>query len=456
MLHALWFIFRLAIVIAGVIWLAERPGDIVITTADYVVETSVGFMVAMVIILMMASALLYRAWRAFVSMPSYVRRYRQAKARENGYEAVTKGLVAVAAGDATGASRQANRAKALLPETALTRLLVAQAALMNGDDAAAHLEFENLLEDKNAAFFGVRGLLNEALKNGDQEKALELMRHAENLQPKRGWILQNLFENETKMHQWDKAEQTLAKAVRTGVISREIGRSHRQAILLARSDEALGKDIVYDALTLAKKAYNLDPSFVPAAGRLAKLYALTNKAKAGIKVIEKTWPLNPHYGLAEIWVALKPKQTGWGKKLPEDAWAYEWMKRLVNLRSDHQISQAVLGKAAMQAKDFETAHDALRTAGAYRELAELERVVNENEAQARHWLEMAADAERDPEWVCDSCGHTTQRWHPLCQNCHGFNHYEWQVPSGSMHKPAFMSAMDTGFIEPPIVEQAAS
>jgi len=452
MLQALWFIIRLSALVYGVIWIAERPGAIMIEWQDYIVETSVGVLAAVMASLMIMSALLYRFWRAFISVPAVVRRYRKAQAKEKGYDAVTKGLVAVAAGDMKGAERQARRAKSLLPGMALTKLLSAQSALMKGDGTLAKVEFQGLLDDRSAAFFGVRGLLNEALKQGDHAEVLKLMRQAEKLQPKRGWVVQTLFDFETRMREWEKAEQTLSKAIRIGVVDRLLGQKHRQAILLARSHEAYQKEILHSALSFAKKAFNLNPGFVPAAERLAVLYQETNKRRAAVKTIEKSWRLSQHPILAQLWLQLKPAAKSQNISEAETNEAtYQWMRQLFRLAPYGDVSQSAMGGAALYAGHYAEARELLKNAGAYRQLAKLEKLETGNETKAHEWMEMAADAPPKPQWVCDDCGHVSAAWHPLCFHCEGFDTYNWTRPSVHLHMPPSLEDLDTGFIEPPVV-----
>lgn len=450
MLRALWFIVKVAAVLAVVIWVAERPGDIVIEWQGYIIETTVGVMVSIVAALMVVTAIVYRIWRGFVGVPEVFRRYRQVQSREKGYQAVTRGLVAVAAGDAHDAQRQAKRAQALVPDISLTRLLSAQAALMNDDPGRARVEFDALLEDKDAAFFGVRGLLNEAIRDGKQDEALEMIRKAESLQPKREWILLTLFDFETRSQEWGKAEQTLSKAVKTGAIDRDTGRRHRQAILLARADEARARGIMHAALTHARKAFSIDPSFVPAAVRTAELLDQTNKRRAAIKTIEKAWKAAPHPDLATLWQVFEPK--GKSKSAEQNNKnSYEWYKRLYRLAPDHPESRRMLGRAAMEAAYWDEAREHLYEAGDFRMLAKLEAEATGNEARVREWLERAADAPPAPKWLCTSCGSAAMDWEALCHHCGNFNTYGWAVPTVDVHKPetARVVKFNTGFIEPP-------
>src|SRR3546814_2760390 len=66
-------------------------------------------------------------------------------------------------------------------------LLSAQAAQLNGDETAARRYFEAMLEKDDTAFLGIRGLLTQALKAGDDAEALRLARRAHRLRPDAAW-----------------------------------------------------------------------------------------------------------------------------------------------------------------------------------------------------------------------------------------------------------------------------
>tara|TARA_B100000686_G_scaffold353773_1_gene460749 strand:+ start:136 stop:1500 length:1365 start_codon:yes stop_codon:yes gene_type:complete len=451
MLKPLWYLVKITLLVLLITWLAARPGDVEINWNGYLIETSFGFMLAVVLTLIVLCSLLYRAYRSMVRMPQVVRQYRKSQAREKGYEAVTKGLVAVAAGDAKGADKQARRAGKLIPGAPLTGLLSAQAALMNGDNSRAHLEFETLLEDKNAAFFGLRGLLNEAFRENDQSQALLFLRTAENLHPRRTWIVRSLFEAECQAREWIAADQTLTKAIRLNIYDRERGNEYRQAILTARAQKALDTNMEPQALSLAKKAFRLDAGFVPASVLYAKLLVKNGKNRAAIKVIEQAWAAQPHPDLDVLWAHLAPSPKG---KTEEDKKKnhMNWFRRLYNLASYRPESNELMGKAAMDLKMYEDARNWLKSAGNYRLLARLEQLDGRHEVESREWLEMAATAKPGPAWVCETCGHQPMEWDPLCPSCHDFDSIDWRRPDHGVKRvrsEGHFHARDTGFIEPP-------
>ena len=49
-------------------------------------------------------------------------------------------------------------------------------------------------ESEETRFLGLRGLVNQAMKEGNRAAALEYLRQAKELRPKTPWVLTNLFE----------------------------------------------------------------------------------------------------------------------------------------------------------------------------------------------------------------------------------------------------------------------
>ncbi len=429
MLRALWFLFKLGLLLAAIIWLVQRPGTVEIKWLGYTIETSVGFAAAILLLVGAFWTFIYRIFRAFVSVPAVFRRYQVAAKREKGYRAVTSGLVAVAAGDAQSAEKYAKRAELMIPGVPLTKLLTAQSALMNGNAPKARREFSALLEDDSAAFFGLRGLLTEHLRDGNAVEALALIRRAETLQPRRAWVIRTLFDLETRQGDWRKSEITLKKAEKLGIFDAATARHHRQAILTARAEELIRAENLRLAMNEAARAFGLDAAFTPAALRLAKIYIQMDKRRAAIKTLERAWKAQPHPELAALWMRLQPPAKRSASIYDAGKNAYAWMKQLTDLKPEHRDSRKALGGAALDARMWREARTHLTESGDYRQLARLERDETGSETRAREWLEMAADHPPEARWICSSCRHSLTEWQPLCPHCHSFDKVEWMLPS---------------------------
>src|SRR3954469_9371298 len=99
MIRVLVYLVVAAALMLGVTWLAERPGDVTIVWEGWRVDTSVGVLATVILLIAVASALLYRFWRAVVTAPRRFARWRRQRRTHAGYQALSAGLVAVAAGD---------------------------------------------------------------------------------------------------------------------------------------------------------------------------------------------------------------------------------------------------------------------------------------------------------------------------------------------------------------------
>jgi HemY protein len=451
MLRALFFFLKVSLMAAAVIWLTLQPARwVTITGLGYEIQIQAAFLGFLVLLLLFVATRLDRLWRAVISVPHGYRRYRHAARRDKGYRTLTDGLVAIAAGDAQAAARLSQRAENLIPGTPLTKLLTAQTALLNGNAPRARREFADLLDDRSAAFLGVRGLLNETLAEGNYREALDLVRKAEALQPSRGWVIRTLFDLETRNREWLKAERTLKKAAKLGVFDADTAARHRQAIWTAMSADAEAHGETAAALKLAQSALSLDPGFTPAAARAARLANERGKRRAALKIIEIAWEKNPHPDLAALWMSWAPPSRKSKSIYDSGRDVLEWAKKLDARNPDHREGRRLIGNAALQVKLWREAREQLAQAMDYRALARLEREETGNEAKAREWLEMAADAAPDPRWICAACGHGAPEWQALCRHCGHFNSMSWMTPSLDVHEPVKRVAnMSHGILEPP-------
>lgn len=448
MIRALWFLLKLAVVIAIAVWLADRPGTVSVTWMGYVVETSFAVALLVGLTALAVAALGYRFVRGFLRTPGRLRRYGRTRRRERGYRALTQGMVAVAAGDAETARRMARKADGLLNEPPLTMLLSAQAAQLQGDERAAKEYFTAMLDRPETAFLGLRGLLTQAIKAGDRVEALQLARKARSLQPNTPWLLATLYDLEARSGDWASAEGTLQQAIQAGAIPIEDGRRHRAVLLLERSFEAERRGRADAALSHAHSAHDLIPGFVPAAARYAKLLGRAGRHKPAAKVVERAWRLSPHPDLADAYRELVEGYDPLAR--------VKLFEKLLAQAPNHVESHIALARIALDAHIWGEARDHLKRAlgiepsrRLYRLLAELERSERHDEAAARDWLAKAAAAPADPAWTCQSCNAVSQSWGGLCGNCGAFDSLHWKAPTLAV------SLMEPGEMLPALAKPAA-
>src|SRR5215469_10155575 len=141
----LWFLVKVGLAALAALWIAARPGHVSFVWLGWRVDTSIGVLIAALILLIVV-ALLHRLWRLVWRGPRDLQRLRSERRRRQGYRALSQGMAAVAAGDAAEAKRQARLANSLLRDPPLVLLLAAQTAQLGGDETAAKRYFTAMLE----------------------------------------------------------------------------------------------------------------------------------------------------------------------------------------------------------------------------------------------------------------------------------------------------------------------
>jgi HemY protein len=423
-------------------WFASEPGSVTVNFRGEVYETYVGVVVVIIAGIALAAVLLYAVLSGLISVPRRLRAWRERRSADKGLKALARGMVAVAAGDARTAEREAQRAGRLLDAAPLTLLLSAQSAQLQGDEQAAEKYFREMLARPDTEFLGLRGMLLQAGRAGDRAAALAYAQRAADLRPDSSWVQRSLFELSVKSGLWVEAEHSLRRAVRRGAIDEETGARHRAALLLQQSNDAERRGYTDEARNLARRALRAAPGSVPAALRLAGLNRTTGRPRAARRVIERAWRSGPHPQLAAAYGPMAET----GKEGSEEARALaraQGVRRLADIHPLYPESHLAMAEASLDAKLWGEARSYLAKAERYFEEAEgaggpparlyrlLARVEEEEKgdaAQAARWLALAGEAAADPRWLCSECGHGFATWHPCCPGCQGFDTLAWGRP----------------------------
>lgn len=147
--------------------LASNPGSASADWLGWRIDTTAALAVVLVVLAALSAAGLWTAVLWLARIPARSARAR----REQASNLVTRGWLALAAGDAAEARRLGTEAKGL-DEGAMPRLLAAQAAEAADDDAAAQAAWAALLERPEAAPAARAGLARlEARRRAREEPA---------------------------------------------------------------------------------------------------------------------------------------------------------------------------------------------------------------------------------------------------------------------------------------------
>lgn len=431
MLRTLLFFAKLAVLVYVAWWLALQPGEVTLEWLGYRVDTSVGVLLFITFIFGILAALAYRFWGSLWRVPGQLGRVFERSRERRGYRALSQGMVAVAAGDAEEAQRWARKASSLLEDPPLTMLLSAQAAQLEGDEQAAKRYFEAMLKIEDLRFLGLRGLMMQALRQGDDAAALDYARQAKRLRPNSAWVLETLFELSEKAGDLEGAQAAIKDAAKTKALPAADSKRRRAVLLVEQAEAARNKRQREPAIKMVKEARKLAPDLVPATLLLAELHVDNGRRRDAVKLLERAWADGPHPRLVAAYRKIKAQSK------PIEG--LQEISRLVASRPEHPESRLALAEAAFEAelwgetrrylaKIIEAEDDATPGERVCRLMARLEEAEHEDVAKARSWLLRAADAPAEPAWVCESCGTVADDWSARCGACNSFDSLRWSRP----------------------------
>lgn len=422
------FFLVVAALAAIAVWIADEPGRVAISWGEWLLETSPAALAAAAAIFAAFGALLFQLARWLWVGPRSIARARQLRRQRRGYLALTQGLVSAAAGDARGARRLARRANLLLGEPPLTLLLSAQAAQLEGEDDLAKAYFEAMMERPETEFLGLRGLLVQANKAGDNRAALALAERAFALRPHTPWVLTTLLELQSHAGRWSDALATLRVAVRQKALETDAGERREAGLLLEQARAARDAGDGREAAKLAERACDAAPQFIPAIlFATGQSLALGRRSQAE-RMIAQAWSDTPHPMLAQYFNEIHSAEDTLARA--------KHFEKLAGRNPGHPDSHLLLASGALEAKLWGSARSHLQaalserpSAGIYRRLAQLEEAEHDDQEAARRWLLEASEARPDPLWTCAECGVPGSEWSLACGSCGALDRMEWRQPA---------------------------
>ena len=431
MIRLLVFLVFLAAVAFGFAWLADNPGEVTFVWLGQRVETDTTVLFIGLGALIVGVLVVLVALRALWNMPGSLFGFFGRRRREKGWAALSRGLIAIGAGDLATATKAANEARWILGEEPLALVLEAQSAQLLGDRGGAERAFKTMLDKPETKLLGLRGLYVEAVRWGEGAAAAQYAEAANKTAPKLAWAGTALVDHRSQSRDWQGALETIDRNRRNGVIDRATARRLRAVVLTADGleRETSAAEIVRGT---ALEAHGLAPDLVPAACLAARVVARNGDLRKAAKILETTWKIEPHPELAEAYAHLRSGDSAQDR--------LSRVRELVKVRANHPEGELARARAEIEAKDFAAARATLAPLAAETPsrrvclaMAALEEAEHGNSGAARGWLARALHAPRERAWVAD--GFVADAWAPLSPVSGRLDAFEWKVPPEDASAP---------------------
>jgi HemY protein len=445
MIRVVLYLVVVAAVALGAVWLADRPGEIVITWpwldqawprlgGDIRTGLGVALIAVIMIALMTAlvSWLIATIWRSPGNVLFFLRNRRSSR----GYQAISRGLIAIGAGDLKAARRLAAEARRYAADEPLALLLAAQTAQLAGNRSAAEIAFRKMADHGETRLLGLHGLFVEAQRRSDRATARAVAEEAVKANPASGWAAQAVLDFRCADHDWAGALAALDSNMKSGLIDKATFRRGRAVLLTAR---ALSVGDREQARVDVLEAVKLSPGLVPAAALAGRLLGDAGDTRKAARVIEAAWRANPHPDLAAAYAHVRPGDSA------RDRLAR--MQSLAKQGPGHPEAALAVARAAIDAREFAAARAALSslavapTQRVAEMMAEIEEGDSADIGRAREWTARAVHAASDPKWTAD--GFVSHKWLPVSPVTGKLDAFQWKVPLADLGPPG------------PVIEQVA-
>jgi HemY protein len=432
MYRIILFLVLIALAAWGAAWVADQPGDVLLSWGNWRAHPSLPVFVMLLGIVIVAAIL---AWMILLTLwrtPERIRRGRRERRLARGRHAITHGLLAVGHGDSSAARAHADVARRHAGHDPLALLLHAQSAQLDGDRAGAQAAFRAMAERGDTRLLGLRGLFIEAQRADDPVAAVGIAEEALKLAPASTWASQAVLGFRCARGDWNGALTILDNNLESGLIDKSAWRRQRGVLLTARAleletiDRDRSRDTVMEAIKLA-------PTLVPAAVLASKYQSEAHQVRRSMRLVEAAWLAQPHPDLADAYAHVRLGDSARQRLVRVETLAAKVPK---DLAPGHLESALAVARAAIDATEYARAREALApfvaapTQRVAMLMAEIERTEHGDSGRARAWTLRAVRALHDPVWTAD--GYVSASWRPVSPVSGRIDAFQWQTPLAAL------------------------
>ncbi|MGF6312342.1 HemY protein [Bradyrhizobium sp. i1.8.4] len=425
MIRIILFLLLIALAAAGAAWMADQPGDLVLSWGGLrLTSKQPMYLLGLVIVIAMIAGVILRGlWK----IPGQIRRSRRERRHARGRHAITQGLLAIGHGDSSAARAHAEMARRHAGGDPLALLLHAQSAQLDGDRDGAQRAFRAMAERADTRLLGLRGLFIEAQRADDPVAAVMIAEEALKMSPSSSWASHAVLGFCCAKGDWAGALSIIDNNQTAGLIDKATYRRQRGVLLTARAleFETIDRDL---SRSSAMEALKLAPTLIPAAVLAAKFESEAHQLRRAMRIVETAWLAQPHPDLADAYSHVRLGDS-----------ARQRLVRVETLAAKtpgHIEGALAIARAAIDAAEFAKARAALEpfTAAPTQRvallMAEIERTEHGDSGRARAWTLRAVRALHDPVWTAD--GYVSDRWRPVSPVSGRLDAFQWQTPVAAL------------------------
>jgi len=434
MLTILWYIFLVFILTSSLVWIIENNGSIVINWLGYEVQTDIltsllicAFFLTLVAfisyILTRLLAIKFPQLLRLLFKKSYTKKLEQVISRHHGgFEDLSKLLLALEVDDFESAKKTYKKFSKHIKYKNLNNFFEAKFAIENGDFGASESYFSQYKENPHAKILVLKSKLKIAIKNQEDQKAIEIAKEILTLKKDSLKTAQELLRLYKKNGNWQSAK-SLIKDFGVDKFGDELQKRDMIILNTSLAQEALRNKKYISAIKYSKMALLNNEQFLPANQILIKAWIKLGFKFKAISIIKNLWKETPHIVLAELYGAIYRKSSIKNR--------IHAIKKLAILNPNVTAGNIAIALVAYRSSSFQIAKEFLnlalvneKTHSLYKLLAYTEKRLGNNDEFFRN-ITIAKMLPKDSNYTCNKCGHNSSRWSATCEKCSSYDSIQW-------------------------------
>ena len=425
MLKFFWLFIQLIFILSLTFFLVSNSFNISFDIGDLSYSFSSNllliFVLSVIFLIIFINFIYFKTKYSFQKY-SYIKKFNKT---QKGYDFFVEAMIALMNKDNKAASKSAQKMKGLLNnEVSLSLLLQSEILKIEKKSDQLNQVYDQMIKNSRTKILGLRGLMEQCLKEQDYHHAFIYGEKLFILNPKIEKLYVTLINIIAKTKNWNQLIIISDKAYLDKIINKKEVHENKSIALYEIAKIKMKSDI-NESIRLIEKALSLKKNFPPYVKLyLDMLFSIKNVNKIQ-KNLKKYWSENPNAAMrTSISNVLKNNKVN----------EISFIKNFIGKNIKNDESRKLLIEFAIYFNDWSIARENIKGLISSNPTQELCIFMSEIELgefndiqKSEGWKLRANNAQVDNYWICRVTNSPQKEWNTLSDSGH-FNSLEWRQP----------------------------
>lgn len=424
MLRLFFISLQFAIIVIIASWSVNNSYKISIVYEEFILSTSSSYIIALFFIIFL---LVFFVQTYYFKIKNKFWNYKNdklLKIKEKGYDSFVKGMISLANKDYKTFSIENKKVSKYLSNTTLNLLLKSESLKIQKKYDELSETYEEMVNIDQTKLLGLRGLMEQYLRNQDYHHALIYGERLFKISPYIEKIYDTLIFIIGKTQNWQNLIKINDRALSLKIISKQIY-SINKSISLYEIAKIKYLSDQKESLKLMEQAVELRKNFPPYVAFYIELLINNGKANYAKKFVSKVWDQLPHPDYKNQIKNLSAKLGISFYRLVGD----------ITSKSRNKIeSKKLIAESLINDKKWNEAREILSDLLDHKPerevcllMSEIEKGDSNDKQKIDSWLSRANFGEISNIWICNITNISQQNWTSVSKGGY-FNSLEWKKP----------------------------